>query len=76
MEEAKEFAKAVKADDAEMPLFLWNNQIKAPGVTTERRDAALDAFQKLGFAWFMRGLRQDCTMYMRETHGEGWCSMP
>ena len=24
----------------------------------------------------MRGLRQDCTRYMRETHGEGWCSLP
>ncbi len=76
VEGAKEFAKAVKADDAEIPLFLWNNRIKAPGVTAKKRDAALDAFRKLGFAWFMRGLRQDCTRYMRETHGEGWCSMP
>ena len=76
VEEAKEFAKAVKADDAEIPLFLWNNRIKAPGVTKERRDAALDSFRKLGFVWFMRGLRRDCTRFMRETHGEDWCSMP
>jgi len=76
VEEAKKFAKAVKADDAEIPLFLWNNRIKAPGVTKERRDAALDSFRKLGFAWFMQGLRRDCTRYMRKTHCEDWCSMP
>ncbi len=76
MEEAKEFAKAVEADDAEIPLFLWNNRIKAPGVTTERRDTALDSFRKLGFAWFMRGLRQDCTRYMRETHGRVGAACP
>ena len=44
VEEAKEFAKAVKADDAEITLFLWNNRIEAPGVTKERRDAALNSF--------------------------------
>jgi len=42
----------------------------------ERRDTAMDSFRKLGFAWFMRGLRRDCTRYMRETHGEDWCSVP
>jgi hypothetical protein len=44
VEEAKEFAKAVKADDGEIPLFLWNNWIKAPGVPEARKDAALDSF--------------------------------
>ena len=61
VEEVKEFAKAVKADNAEIPLFLWNNWIKAPGVTKERRDTTLDSFRKLGFTWFMRGLRRDHT---------------
>ena len=37
VEEAKEFAKAVKADDAEIPLFLWNNRIKAPKGEKGRR---------------------------------------
>jgi hypothetical protein len=27
IEEAKSFAKAVKADDAEVPTHLWNNQV-------------------------------------------------
>ncbi len=44
VEEAKEFVKAVKADDAEIPLFLWNNRVEAPGIPEARRDAALDSF--------------------------------
>ena len=67
-EEAKEFAKAVKADDAKIPLFLWNNRGEAPGIPEARRDAALDSFRKLGFVWFRQVLRQDCTWYMQETH--------
>jgi hypothetical protein len=67
--------KVEEANDAEIPPVLWNNQIKAPGVTKERRNSALDSFCKWGFAWFMRGLRRDCTWYMQETHSEDWCSM-
>ena len=44
VEEAKEFAKAVKADDTKIPLFLWNNRVEAPGIPEARRDAALDSF--------------------------------
>ena len=55
VEEAKEFAKAVKADDAEIPLFLWNNRIKAPGVTKERRDTDWTHFE----SWALRGLCGD-----------------
>jgi hypothetical protein len=44
VEEAKEFAKVVKADNAEIPLFLWNNCVEAPGIPEARRDAALDSF--------------------------------
>lgn len=72
IQEAKEFAKAVKADNAEIPVYLWNARGKSPGITQERQDAALTAFQKLGFWWFMRGLTRDCVAYMRETHGTNW----
>ncbi len=44
VDEAKAYAKAIKADDAEVPLHLWNERIRAPGVTQEKRDAALTAF--------------------------------
>jgi hypothetical protein len=56
MDEAKAYAKAVKADDAEVPLHLWNERIRDPGVTQEKHDAALTAFQKLGHHWFLQGL--------------------
>ncbi len=47
--EAKAFAKAVKADDAEVPVYLWNNRIKTPSSITEaQRDKALDILRELG----------------------------
>ncbi len=36
IQEAKEFAKAVKADDAEIPVYLWNDRVNSPGITQER----------------------------------------
>jgi hypothetical protein len=36
IKEAKEFAKAVKADDAEIPVHLWNDRVKAPGTSKEK----------------------------------------
>jgi hypothetical protein len=47
--EAKAFAKAVKGDDAEVPVHLCNNRIKTPSSLTEaQRDKALDILPKLG----------------------------
>jgi hypothetical protein len=47
--EAKEFAKAVKADDAAVPKHLWNDRISCPpGVTEAQQDVALEGFRKLG----------------------------
>ena len=70
VDEAKAYAKAVKADDMEVPLHLWNKRIRSPGVTREKRDAALTAFRKLGHRWFLRGLTRDCSVYMWRTHGK------
>jgi hypothetical protein len=36
IEEAKEFAKAVKADDPEIPVHLWNDRVKALGISKMR----------------------------------------
>ena len=71
--EAKEFAKAVKADDAEVPKHLWNDRIRCPpGVSREQRDVALEGFQKLGHMWFLRGLVQDCVRFVRASYGTSW----
>jgi hypothetical protein len=72
--EAKAFAKAVKSDDADIPvyLYLWNDQITAPGVTDAKQDTALYALRKFGHRWFLRGLVWDCLEYIRATYGSIW----
>jgi hypothetical protein len=76
IEEAKEFAKAVKADDAEIPVNLWNDRVKAPGISKEKQDAMLTGFQKLGLRLFLRGLVKDCAAHMKEAHGPDWMGKP
>ncbi len=76
IEEAKEFAKAVKADDAEILVHLWNDRVKAPGISKEKQDAALTGFQKLGLHLFLRGLVKDCAAHMKEAHGPDWMGKP
>jgi hypothetical protein len=44
VDEAKAYAKAIKADDAEVPLHLWSERTRAPGVTQAKGDAVLMAF--------------------------------
>jgi hypothetical protein len=36
IKDAKDFAKAVKADDAKIPVHLWNDRVKAPGISKEK----------------------------------------
>ena len=62
----------MKSDDAEIPVYLWNDRIRSPGMSQEKRDAALTAFRKLGHRWFMRGLVRDCSKYMERVHGLAW----
>jgi hypothetical protein len=70
---AKTYAKAVKADDAAVPVHLWNNWIRTPaGTKEETRDAALDAFRALGHCWFLKGLIRDAITYIRKTYETGW----
>ncbi len=74
--EAKEFAKAVKADDANIPVYLWNDRIRSPGITKDKCDAALVGFRKLGQRVFMRGLVGDCLEHMQRSYGPTWASLP
>ena len=60
MREEKEFAKTVKADDAGVPVYLWNERVMLRGWTQERIDSILPSFRKLGWRMFMKGLRKDC----------------
>jgi hypothetical protein len=67
---------AVKADNAEVPVYLWNDRIRLEGTPKERRDAALNGLRKMGHHWFMRGLVQDCMSVMRCMHGQSWGILP
>ena len=69
----KEFAKATKADDAEVPVYLWNQRID---VNPEGRDKALELMRRFGHRMFRRALTNDCVAYIKETHGPGWQSQP
>ncbi len=69
IKEAKEYAKAVKADDADLPVHLWNERVKAPGMSREKQDVALIGFRKLGLRLFLRGLVKDCITHMKKAHG-------
>jgi len=72
IEEAKDYAKAVKADDVDIPVHLWNDRVKAPGISKEKQDAALTGFRKLGLRLFLRGLVKDSVAHMKEAHGPEW----
>ncbi len=76
MEESTDFAKAVKADDAEIPIHLWNDRVKAPGISKERRDKGLVGLRKLGFRRFRKVLLRDCSAYLMSTYGADWERKP
>ncbi len=64
IEEAKAFAKVVKADDAEVPTHRWNDQVSMTRMANKQRDKALTEFQKLVFQLFRQGLMRDCCAFL------------
>ena len=76
IEEAKEFAKTVKADNTEIPVHLWNDRVKAPGISKEKQDDALTGFPKLGLCLFLQVLVKDSAAHMKLTHGPDWMGKP
>jgi len=72
VEESKDFARAVKVDDAGIPIHLWNDRVKAPDISKERRDKALVGLHKLGFRRFRKVLLRDCLAYLASAYGVDW----
>jgi hypothetical protein len=72
IEETKAFAKAVKADDVEVPTHLWNYHVLTSRTANKRRDKALTGFRKLGFQFFRQGLVRDCWALLSQEHGLEW----
>jgi hypothetical protein len=63
--------KAVKADDAEVPVYLWNMRIIGENAD-ERRAKALDGFRAMGLRLFWRALTRDCIRRLHNKFGTAW----
>ena len=67
-----DLAKAVKSDDAQVPVHIWDHQVCG-------REPTMSETQALGVLrarWMLpayrRKLTSDCTRFMRNKHGAGW----
>ena len=81
--EVAAYAKATKADDAEVPVHLWDNRVWALGWHNEHVLAAFKARMALPLdtlrmfllrAWWRR-LYRDYTNFMAREHGSDWLRM-
>ena len=68
-----DLAKAVKADDAMVPIHLWNDWI-CRGETTEVAARALEILRGFWMRVYRRRLCRDCRRFMVKKHGAGWMS--
>jgi hypothetical protein len=66
--------KAVKADDAEVPVYLWDLRIVSENAP-ECEILALSGFRKFGLRLFWRGLFKDCIARLHSKFGRAWLLM-
>ena len=55
---------------------MWNDPVKASGVSKERRDKALVGLRKLRFRRFRKVLLRDCSAYLASAYGADWERKP
>jgi hypothetical protein len=71
--------KAVKADDAEVPTYLWDLRVLGPNPEA-RKLKAMHGFRLFGQVVFLRCLRKDCTARLEHKFGRAWrfmsCTTP
>ena len=72
--EEKEHAKAVKSDDARVPVEYWNDTITI--FSDEERDSQLSRYRARGWSYFVRHLTQDCYAHMVDKYGPHWTTLP
>ena len=63
--------KAVKADDAAVPEFLWNDRIHL-GDDLQGKKEGLTGFRAFGLQLFRRALYLDCMEYLEMEYGADW----
>jgi len=72
IKEEKKYAKAVKADDAAIPVHLWNDRVTIPGFSRQKRDKVLGHLRVLAHRHFLATLVRDCHEFMNQSHGHDW----
>ena len=83
--EEHDLAKAVKADDAEVPVHLWDDCIcQGPtgisrpsagwvyGAPNNTHRSSLAMLRNLMMRVYRRRLLKDCLTFLRDTHGDKW----
>ena len=65
-------AKAVKADDAEVPIHLWNRFIARDREVDEELTKALEVIRNFALRKYRRKLTRDCVEHVQKIYGERW----
>jgi hypothetical protein len=67
--------KAVKADNAEVSVYLWDMRIRGAH-PEEKKAVALNGFRAFGLQLFKRALYLDCIDRLVSRFGDNWSSLP
>ena len=71
IKEEHDKAKAIKSDNAEVPIHLWDERI-VRGVPSTAHIKALQVIRRFTLREYRKRLRRDCSKYLRHTHGPKW----
>ena len=74
MKREHDLAKAVKSDDAEVPVHLWDSKV-CRGPATLRQAASLQTLREAFLRVYRKRLWRDCQRLLRKTHGKKWFTM-
>jgi len=74
MKREHDLAKAVKSDDAEVPVHLWDSKV-CRGPATLRQAASLQTLREAFLRVYRKRLWRDCQRLLRKTHDKKWFTM-
>jgi hypothetical protein len=79
------FVSAIKSNEAEIPVHLWNDRIWALGAhrgelvasfSANKGKCPLDAIREALLCYWRQRVRRSLVRYLRELHGTNWYSSP
>jgi hypothetical protein len=71
LKQEHDLAKAVKYDNAEVPVHIWNDAICC-GPPSEKERHAIKALQSFFLKIYRGGLVKDMVRFLQELYGQGW----